>query len=103
MQKKDPHVHPENALFKGKYHSVASTSNLGFIRANADVMRRLANDKNAGIEIPGMNFGVSWVAKRIHFFGAGFLRAGLSFSLSEWIQSLVLCVAYLVSEPPKLA
>lgn len=102
MQKKDPHVHSENALFKGKYHSVASTSNLGFIRANTDVMRRLANDKNAGIEIPGMNFGVSWVAKRIHFFGAGFLRAG-SFSLSEWIQSLVLCVAYLVSEPPKLA
>lgn len=71
---------------------MASASNLGFIRANSNVKRQLDNDKNVGIEITGVNFGVSWVAKGIHFFGAGFLCAG-SFGLSEWIQSLVLCVA----------
>lgn len=96
FQKKGQHVQSENVLFKGKFHCVESTSNLGFIRASTDMMRESANDKNVGLEILGMNYGVSWVGKQIHFFGPGFLCA-VSIRLCEWIQSPVLHVDYLCS------
>lgn len=68
---------------------MALASNLGFIRANSDVMRQLDNDRNVGIEITGMNFGVlGWQRGFISLEQASYVQGHSAFpsGSSPWFS-----------------